>query len=42
MNEWDEHWDEDEDRRPLPEAEIYRRRGVARIRELRERLKEAR
>jgi hypothetical protein len=40
MSEWDEQWHEDE--RPLPAEETYKCRGLARIRELRERLKEAR
>jgi hypothetical protein len=42
MSEWNEQWDEAEEERPLPAEETYKRRGLARIRELRERLKEAR
>jgi hypothetical protein len=42
MSEWDEQWHEEEDERPLPAEETYKRRGLARIRELRERLKEER
>jgi hypothetical protein len=40
MTEWDEERDEDEEPKAMPEAEIYRKRGLARIRELREQLKE--
>jgi hypothetical protein len=42
MNEWGEERDQDEEPKALPEAEIYRKRGLAHIQELRAQLKEAR
>jgi hypothetical protein len=43
MNEWDEERDEEEEpAKALPEGEIYRKRGLAHIQELRAQLKEAR
>jgi hypothetical protein len=40
MSEWDEQWHEEEDERPLPAEETYKRRGLARIAEIRKRLQE--
>jgi hypothetical protein len=40
MSERDEQWHETE--RPLPAEETYKRRGLARIQEIREQLREAR